>query len=183
MMQTTKGIVKWFSNRRGYGFIKPDDEDRDVFVHFTAIEAPEGTYRRLTGGDEVEFDVEDTDRGPEARNVKVLKRASRRRQRRPRMDQEGETEGKNSASSPESTAEETGTEREVSSASDALVAVLKDRGLVETKEDLFEAAKQKFPEASDSDLKKALKDLTKAGTVSYSKKAPKGYSLSSSSPA
>ena len=61
-----KGTVKWFNDSKGYGFIEqPDGED--VFVHFSAIEA-EG-FRTLHEGDEVEFEVRDSDKGLQATSV------------------------------------------------------------------------------------------------------------------
>ena len=64
-----KGTVKWFNNRKGYGFIN-QEEGTDVFVHYSSIDAP--GYKTLEQGDEVLFEIEDSDRGPEARNVKKL---------------------------------------------------------------------------------------------------------------
>ncbi len=61
------GTVKWFNNKKGYGFIN-EDAGRDIFVHFSAIEM-EG-YKSLNEGEEVVFEIEDSDRGPEARNVR-----------------------------------------------------------------------------------------------------------------
>jgi cold shock protein len=61
-----KGTVKWFNDAKGYGFIQRHDGD-DVFVHFSAIEA-EG-FRTLAEGEEVEFDVRDSERGVQAANV------------------------------------------------------------------------------------------------------------------
>jgi CspA family cold shock protein len=61
-----KGTVKWFNDSKGYGFIRmPQGED--VFVHFSAIQA-EG-FRTLAEGDEVEFEVQESERGPQAANV------------------------------------------------------------------------------------------------------------------
>ena len=61
-----KGRVKWFSPQKGYGFIEREN-DEDVFVHYSAI-ATEG-YKSLDEGEEVEFDVAEGDRGPQAANV------------------------------------------------------------------------------------------------------------------
>jgi CspA family cold shock protein len=61
------GIVKWFNNAKGYGFITPDGDDKDVFVHFSQI-AGEG-YKSLNEGQRVEFEVRDGAKGPEATNV------------------------------------------------------------------------------------------------------------------
>jgi CspA family cold shock protein len=61
-----KGKVKWFNPRKGFGFIEVEDGD-DVFVHNSAIESG-----YLHDGDEVEFDVEETDRGLNAKNVKKI---------------------------------------------------------------------------------------------------------------
>jgi cold shock protein len=61
-----QGIVKWFNDRKGYGFISQEDGN-DVFVHFSSIEAT--GYKTLSEGDTVNFEVEESDRGPEAKNV------------------------------------------------------------------------------------------------------------------
>jgi len=62
-----QGIVKWFNDRKGYGFISQEDGN-DVFVHFSSIDAP--GYKTLSEGDNVDFEVEESDRGPEAKNVR-----------------------------------------------------------------------------------------------------------------
>jgi len=62
-----KGTVKWYNDRKGYGFIQGEDGE-DVFVHRTAL--PMGLF--LNEGDKVEFEVEESDRGPKAANVKKL---------------------------------------------------------------------------------------------------------------
>jgi len=61
-----KGKVKWFNNAKGYGFLGRDDGP-DVFVHFSAIQI-EG-YKSLKEGDEVEFDVVQGEKGPQADHV------------------------------------------------------------------------------------------------------------------
>jgi cold shock protein len=66
---SSKGKVKWFSNQKGFGFITPE-EGADVFVHFSAVQT-EG-YRTLEEGDEVEFEITETPKGPQAANVKKI---------------------------------------------------------------------------------------------------------------
>ena len=61
-----QGKVKWFSAEKGYGFIERGDGG-DVFVHFSAIQ--EDGFKSLTEGQEVEFDIVDGARGPQAANV------------------------------------------------------------------------------------------------------------------
>lgn len=62
-----KGTVQWFNARKGFGFIQGED-GKDVFVHQSAL--PMGVF--LNEGDQVEFDKEDSDRGPRAVNVRKL---------------------------------------------------------------------------------------------------------------
>src|SRR6202167_5298584 len=64
------GTVKWFSDDKGFGFITPDDGDKDLFVHHTGI-VGEG-YRSLQEGAKVSFDAEAGDKGPKAVNVVTL---------------------------------------------------------------------------------------------------------------
>jgi CspA family cold shock protein len=61
-----EGVVKWFNANKGYGFIKRE-EGQDLFVHFSSINMQ--GYKTLTEGDKVSFEMEDTDRGPQAKNV------------------------------------------------------------------------------------------------------------------
>jgi cold shock protein len=61
-----KGKVKWFSAQKGYGFIELDGS-RDVFVHFSAIQS--NGFRTLQEGQQVDFELLETDKGPQAANV------------------------------------------------------------------------------------------------------------------
>ena len=61
-----KGRVKWFSPEKGYGFIEREDGD-DVFVHFSAIQ--EEGFKTLEEGQEVEFEIVEGEKGPQAANV------------------------------------------------------------------------------------------------------------------
>lgn len=70
MSERINGTVKWFNGAKGYGFIAPDDESEDVFVHYTAIQQ-EG-FRNLDEGDRVEFVVEQGPKGLQATNVVKL---------------------------------------------------------------------------------------------------------------
>jgi CspA family cold shock protein len=64
------GTVKWFSDDKGFGFITPDEGDRDLFVHHTGIQM-EG-YRSLAEGLRVSYEEEQGDKGPKAVNVQKL---------------------------------------------------------------------------------------------------------------
>ena len=63
------GRVKWFDSKKGFGFIEAAELDGDVFVHHTGI-AGDG-YHHLKEGDKVEFELEETEKGPQAVNVRV----------------------------------------------------------------------------------------------------------------
>ena len=64
------GTVKWFSDDKGFGFITPDDQSKDLFVHHSAI-AGEG-YRSLNDGAKVSYDAESGDKGARAANVHLI---------------------------------------------------------------------------------------------------------------
>ena len=65
-----KGIVKWFSNQKGYGFITPDGGGKDVFVHHSAIQGD--GYKTLDEGQAVEFEITQGPKGEQAANVKKV---------------------------------------------------------------------------------------------------------------
>lgn len=64
-----KGIVKWFSNVKGYGFISPDEGEKDVFAHFSAIEMD--GYKSLKRGQRVEYDINDGPKGLLAASIRL----------------------------------------------------------------------------------------------------------------
>ena len=69
-MITIKGKVKFFNEKKGYGFITKADGLGDVFVHFSAIQ--EQGFKNLKEGEEVEFEVEQAEKGPQAINVRKI---------------------------------------------------------------------------------------------------------------
>lgn len=65
------GTVKWFNSKKGFGFITRDDNQGDIFVHFSAIEG-EG-FKNLEEGEKVEFEVVQEEKGPRAQSVRKIK--------------------------------------------------------------------------------------------------------------
>ena len=61
------GTVKWFDEVKGYGFITPQGDGKDVFVHHSAIQG--GGFKSLSEGQKVSFDIEHGPKGPSAKNV------------------------------------------------------------------------------------------------------------------
>lgn len=70
METRTAGTVKWFSNAKGFGFITPQNGEKDCFVHYSSIEG--SGFRTLSEGERVEFEVVQDDKGPAAKNVTRL---------------------------------------------------------------------------------------------------------------
>ena len=64
------GVVKWFNNAKGYGFVTPDEGEQDVFVHFSAI-SMEG-YKTLKEGQKVQFDISQGPKGLHAANLEAV---------------------------------------------------------------------------------------------------------------
>ncbi len=66
MSSMATGKIKWFNDKKGFGFIQ-SNEGADVFVHYSAIQG--NGYKSLAEGDEVDFDLYEGEKGPQARNV------------------------------------------------------------------------------------------------------------------
>jgi len=69
-MSQTTGTVKWFNEEKGFGFITQENGGKDVFVHFRSI-VSDG-FKTLKEGQQVQFNVEEGQKGPQAANVTVL---------------------------------------------------------------------------------------------------------------
>ena len=65
-----QGIIKWFSDQKGYGFVTPEGGKKDVFVHYSALQG-EG-FKSLREGELVEFDITEGPKGEQAANVRKL---------------------------------------------------------------------------------------------------------------
>ncbi|MGB4676330.1 MAG: cold shock domain-containing protein [Aggregatilineales bacterium] len=70
MAERVRGTVKWFNAEKGYGFIQPEDRDKDVFVHYSEIQMQ--GYAKLEEGDRVEFEIEQSAKGPQAVRVQKI---------------------------------------------------------------------------------------------------------------
>jgi CspA family cold shock protein len=70
VIEMATGTVKWFNDAKGYGFIAPSDGSKDVFVHFSAIEGD--GFKTLAEGAQVEFEIEEGPKGPQAQSVRIV---------------------------------------------------------------------------------------------------------------
>lgn len=75
-----KGTVKWFNSKKGFGFITPE-QGVDVFVHISTINGNDDEYKTLNENDEVEFDIIQGEKGPQASNVTITKKAPKQKSR------------------------------------------------------------------------------------------------------
>lgn len=69
-LRMATGTVKWFNSEKGYGFITPEEGGKDLFVHFSAIQAD--GYKTLNEGQKVEYEATQGQKGPQASNVRVI---------------------------------------------------------------------------------------------------------------
>ncbi len=69
-MTTQTGIVKWFDESKGFGFITPDAGGKDLFAHFSEIQG--AGFKSLTENQRVEFEVKQGQKGPQASSIKVI---------------------------------------------------------------------------------------------------------------
>ena len=78
-----KGTVKWYNARKGYGFITPDDNSDDVFVHATALKS--SGLKKLYTGSEVTYETDQDEKGKRAKSIKVTKEI------KPKLDEKKDT--------------------------------------------------------------------------------------------
>ena len=81
-----KGTVKWYNARKGYGFITPDDNSEDVFVHATALKS--SGLKKLYTGSEVTYETDQDEKGRRAKSIKVTKEI------KPKLDEKIDTKKK-----------------------------------------------------------------------------------------
>ena len=69
-MTIIKGTVKWFNNKKGFGFIEREDKEKDAFVHVSAVKS--AGMKHLNEGQKLEFELQDGAKGPSAVNLKAI---------------------------------------------------------------------------------------------------------------
>lgn len=69
-----KGVIRWFNNKKGYGFIQNSADSKDIFVHYSAV-VMDG-YKTLKTNDKVSFDIVQGEKGPQAANVVVTEEST-----------------------------------------------------------------------------------------------------------
>lgn len=65
-----RGVVKWFNDKKGFGFAEVEGEKRDIFIHYSKINM--GGHKTLKDGQTIEFEVEESPKGPQALNISVV---------------------------------------------------------------------------------------------------------------
>ena len=65
----SNGTVKWYNARKGFGFVEREDSEKDVFIHASAVKA--AGLKRLEVGQKISFDIEESQKGPNAINIKT----------------------------------------------------------------------------------------------------------------
>lgn|SRR5271157_196838 len=78
MSEKKAGVVKWFNRKKGFGFIVADDGGNDIFVHYSGIKVEPGAFATLDEGDEVEYELQQGQKGMEAKDVVIKKKAPRK---------------------------------------------------------------------------------------------------------
>lgn len=71
-MSTQTGIVKWFDDGKGFGFITPDGGGKDLFAHFSEIQSAGGGFKSLAEAQRVQFEVKQGQKGPQASNIRPV---------------------------------------------------------------------------------------------------------------
>jgi CspA family cold shock protein len=81
------GTVKWFDNKKGFGFITPDDGSEDVFLHYSAIQEGEGKFKTVSEGDKVEYEISQGEKGPQAVKLVVTEKVPHKKFNKRKRDE------------------------------------------------------------------------------------------------
>jgi len=90
-----KGKVKWFSNVKGFGFLRKEGEERDIFVHYSVIQSD--GYKRLNPTRKSSFEIVEGEKGPLARTLSAIKSREKKAPLRPLPSQEGKQKERSAA--------------------------------------------------------------------------------------